>query len=118
MERGWPTIWHVRRCEIPTRSQTMSTARWRRDGLTSFPFAISRNASISSSLSATIRLSREFSPSSAFRMPAEIPLAPRRPPAQGQCELSFTRRLLCQLSYTRALDSIMMVHFDTITVWL
>jgi hypothetical protein len=90
----------------------------RRDGLTSFPFAISRNASISSSLSATIRLSREFSPPALSECLPKFRLRLAGFQLRGSANYRFTRRLLCQLSYTRALDSIMMVHFDTITVWL
>jgi hypothetical protein len=34
------------------------------------------------------------------RIPAKNPFHSRKPPGQGQSELPFTRRLLCQLSYT------------------
>lgn len=60
-DAGWcrPVIWHVRRCERPRRCCRMvTTRRRRREGAHQFPFAISRSASISSSLSATVRLSR------------------------------------------------------------
>jgi hypothetical protein len=36
----------------------------------------------------------------------------------GACASPLTRRLLCQLGNTCAPDSIMMVHFDTMSVWL